>query len=409
MSLRTGSGKEKGVWLAILAVAVVIVCAVNYYRYVTVYAPVARPAAHGVAVSPKPAVLPVTAQSRMAVFGNTFWGRYTNDWSMASPLKTVYPFSRLNEFHRDQYDAWITGLECPAKSGVHMTSAEMEAALQFNCDPSYLPEAAKWFTAVTLANNHTDNQGEDGFKETQKNLEANKIQHFGHYDPRKLDEVCDVLAIPTQVTMKDGSVEKGQLPMAFCGFHGVFRIPPDESMAVMERYSKVMPVFAMPHMGLEYQPAPDALKTATYHKMIDHGADAVLGDHPHWVQNTEVYNGHLIVYSMGNFMFDQQDNAEVVRSAGIKVNVAVGEIDPAVLKQWLDIGATCATYHDTCLEKIEQQKLAKLPVTIKFGVVGTKDDGKITHPATVAETDGILKRLNWAPSMVKLQAPYGSL
>jgi len=51
---------------------------------------------------------------------------------MASPLKYKYPFSRLNEFNRDQYDAWISGLECPTVASVNMTSAEMEQALQFN-------------------------------------------------------------------------------------------------------------------------------------------------------------------------------------------------------------------------------------------------------------------------------------
>jgi len=52
-----------------------------------------------------------------------------NDWSMASPLKTAYPFSRLNEFHRDQYDAWIAGLECPTVAGFSQTSAEEDATL----------------------------------------------------------------------------------------------------------------------------------------------------------------------------------------------------------------------------------------------------------------------------------------
>lgn len=356
-----------------------------------------------------PKIMPINAQSQMAVFGNSFWGRYTNDWAMVSPLKTAYPFSRLNEFHRDQYDAWIAGLECPAKSGVHMTSAEMEAALQFNCDPAYLPEAAKWFTAFTLANNHTDNQGVDGFLETQQSLDRNHIQYFGHYDPYKLDEICEVLSIPARVTMSDGSTEKGQLPMAFCGYHGVFKIPPQQSVVVMERYSKVMPVFALPHMGLEYKPAPDALKVNMYHSMIDYGADVVLGDHPHWIQNTEIYKGHLIVYSMGNFMFDQQGSAELVRSAGIRMDVSVDKISASELKKWLMIGTRCAEYHDTCLEQIEKQKLGKLPITIKFGVIGTKDDGKLTHPATDSETDGILKRLDWSTSMSQLSPPYSSL
>ena len=38
--------------------------------------------------------------------------------------------------------------------------------------------------------------------------------------------------------------------------------------------------------------------------MIDAGADAVVGTHPHVVQDAEVHRGKPIVYSLGNFVFD---------------------------------------------------------------------------------------------------------
>jgi poly-gamma-glutamate synthesis protein (capsule biosynthesis protein) len=352
---------------------------------------------------------PVSIYSNTLFMGNIFWGRYMNDWSMASPLKTAYPFSRLNEFHRDQYNAWITGLECPTKTGVNMTSAEMEVALQFNCSPDYLPEAAKWFTAFTLANNHTDNQGIDGFAQTQKQLDKNGIQYFGHYDPRELNDICDVISLPVTVTNDDDSTSKGKLPIALCGYHGVFRIPPAESVAVMEQYSKLMPVIAMPHMGVEYQPAPDQLKTSFYRSLIDGGADMVLGDHPHWIQNTESYKGHLIVYSMGNFMFDQQGVTEVERSAAIEVVIKTGGDDKALIKKWLALGEKCSAYHDTCLADAVKQGLTKLDISFQFGVVGTSDANKITKPATAAEQAGILQRLQWQSTMNQLQAPYSKL
>lgn len=352
---------------------------------------------------------PQNISSRMLFMGNTFWGRYMNDWSMASPLKYAYPFSRLNEFHRDQYDAWITGLECPAKSGVNMTSAEMEVALQFNCSPEYLPEAAKWFTVFTLANNHTDNQGVDGFTETKENLDKNGIQYFGHYDPRVLDDICEVISLPVTVTNDDNSVTKGKLPIALCGYHGVFRIPLPDSVAVMEQYSKLMPVIAMPHMGVEYQPAPDQLKTDFYRSLIDGGADMVLGDHPHWIQNTESYKGHLIVYSMGNFMFDQQDTPEVIRSAAIQVTIKTNNDSPDMVKKWLALGEKCGTFHDSCLADAQAEGLEKLNISFQFGVVGTYDGDKITRPATAEQQASILQRLKWDQTMGLLQPPYSKL
>ncbi len=352
---------------------------------------------------------PASISSNTLFMGNTFWGRYINDWSMASPLKYAYPFSRLNEFGRDSYDAWITGLECPTKSGVNMTSAQMEEALQFNCSPEYLPEAAKWFTAVTLANNHTDNQGVDGFAETRTQLEKNGIQYFGHYDPRELDDLCEIISLPVTVVNDDESQTKGKLPIALCGYHGVFRIPLPDAVAVMEKYSPYMPVIAMPHMGVEYTPAPDQLKTDFYRSLIDGGADMVLGDHPHWIQSTESYKGHLIVYSMGNFMFDQQDTPDVVRSAAIRVVIKTSDVDPVMLKKWLALGETCAVFKDDCLTQIQSQNLTKLNFTYAFDAIGTNDANKIVKPATEAQQASILQRLNWQSTMTQLQAPYQEL
>ena len=363
--------------------------------------------------SPKNVVIkeakPKSITSNVLFLGNTYWGRYINDWSMASVLKYEYPFSRLNEFNRDQYDAWVSGLECPTVDGLNITSAEEDSTLNFNCSPDYLPQAAKWFTAFTLANNHTDNQGEDGFTETKAHLEENGIQYFGHYDYKNIDDVCEIISLPVSIAKTDGSKAKGALPVAMCGYHGVFGIPKDEAVAKITEYSSYMPVIAMPHMGEEYKSSPDTLKTNFYHSLIDAGADMVLGDHPHWIQTSESYKGHLIVYSMGNFIFDQQDNIEVTRSAGINVAMTINESDAIILQKWLDIGKTCMTFKDDCLSQIKQLSLKKLSISYKFGVVGTNDAAKIVKPATVEQQTSILQRLDWQDTMSQLQPPYSSL
>ena len=41
------------------------------------------------------------------------------------------------------------------------------------------------------------------------------------------------------------------------------------------------------------------------HFAIDSGADVVIGHHPHWVQEYEVYKNKPIYYSLGNLVFDQ--------------------------------------------------------------------------------------------------------
>jgi len=352
---------------------------------------------------------PVSLKSNSLFTGNTFWGRNINQWSMASELKTAYPFSRLNEFHRDQYDAWVTGLECPTVAGFSQTVAQEEATLSFNCSPDYLQEAAKWFTAVSLANNHTDNRGAEGFVETKQQLEKNKIQYFGNYNPEVLEDACDVMSYPVTVNYDDGTQKKQTLPVALCGYHGVFRTPSQASLAQMEKYSKLMPVIAMPHSGAEYTAAPDNIKINSYRSMIDHGADMVLGDHAHWVQSTEAYQGKLIVYSMGNFIFDQQGAVEVTRSGTIRVLMESTNTSPDSLQKWLALGEKCAAYHDTCLQEAEAQKLEKLVLNYSFGVVGSSSANKITKPATPAEQTAIEQRMVWSSTMSQLKAPYKSL
>ena len=352
---------------------------------------------------------PVSIKANTLFVGDTYWGRYVNDWATASPLKTAYPFSRLSEFQRQSYDAWIANLECPTVPGVSQTSAQEDATLTFNCSPDYLPEAAKWFTAVSLANNHTDNQGAEGFSETKQQLDKNSIQYFGHYDPAVIEDGCEVISLPVTVAYDNGSNEHHKLPVAMCGYNGVFKIPPANAIEAIQKYSRVMPVIAMPHMGAEYQTAPDALRQRTYRAMIDAGADMVLGNHPHWVQSTESYKGKLIVYSMGNFIFDQQANKEVTRSAAINVVLSTTDVPSIQLSNWLKLGDTCSGFKDDCLEQAVSLNLEKLPMQYRYGVVGSSSANKITKPASAAETSEILTRMNWDQTMSQLQLPQASL
>lgn len=59
------------------------------------------------------------------------------------------------------------------------------------------------------------------------------------------------------------------------------------------------------HSGFQFKTAPSAAFINAAHAAIDAGADIVIGHHPHVLQGMEWYKGHLIVYSLGNLIFDQ--------------------------------------------------------------------------------------------------------
>ncbi|MCC7070372.1 MAG: CapA family protein [Deltaproteobacteria bacterium] len=59
------------------------------------------------------------------------------------------------------------------------------------------------------------------------------------------------------------------------------------------------------HWGTESRPEPASEQVALGRRIIDLGADVVAGHHPHVPQRAERYRGGVILYSMGNFVFDQ--------------------------------------------------------------------------------------------------------
>ncbi len=57
------------------------------------------------------------------------------------------------------------------------------------------------------------------------------------------------------------------------------------------------------HGGTEKIHAPEEWKRRAARKLVDNGADLVVGGHPHVLQPREIYNGVEIVYSIGNFCY----------------------------------------------------------------------------------------------------------
>ena len=51
---------------------------------------------------------------------------------------------------------------------------------------------------------------------------------------------------------------------------------------------------------------------------IDAGADMVIGAHSHCLQGMEVYNGKLITYSLGNFIFNGRYNKTMALKATVE-------------------------------------------------------------------------------------------
>jgi poly-gamma-glutamate synthesis protein (capsule biosynthesis protein) len=388
-----------------------------------------------------------TVELNTLFFGDIFLGRAVDRWSQKSPEKYAYPFSALNTFEKENYHAWIANLECPVTKE-QASFAVQQKHLKFSCKPEYLPELQKWFEVVSLANNHTMNMNEvDGFTQTKDFLTEQGIQFFGHYDNAVKDDICEIVTFEGEEKLKEGSTEnilrqyagdieerkkeffadpnhiysfgevaqkisgdfsgileytrKRKISVAMCGFHSVFKLPKAEEIAVISEYSKYFPTVVMPHQGLEYRITNDSYQKKFFRQMVDAGADAVIGAHPHVVENTEVYKGKLIAYSLGNFIFDQQFSWDVQHAIGI--NLTFGFDVDENFQQYVRIAEQCRVFKDTCLQIAQDEQLQKPVFKIQYDIVGVDLSQKKTKKANEKDFEKLKKRAHWEKTRDQLQ------
>lgn len=344
----------------------------------------------------EPEIVPVRVEARWLLVGEVFWGRRMEQLAQQQPDTHKYLFSGLSSFKPELYDAWVAHLECPVTDKTIPFSVQAEQLI-FNCRPEYLPTFADWFEAVSLANNHMDNvSGVEGLEQTRKNLQANGVQYYGHYDSAVLNDICEVVSLPARLILSDGSEENILLPVALCGFNNVFRLPTETELDQIRRYSEHFFTIVSPQQGAEYEPKADAIKRRTYRSMIDRGADLVVASHPHWVQDSEVYKGKLIMYSVGNFMFDQEWSEETKRGAALDVILSADSGED--LNKQLKLAESCLKFQDDCLD----QKLPKPDFTTTFDLVSSYHENGVTRRASNELHQLNINRTNWDEIRLKL-------
>jgi poly-gamma-glutamate capsule biosynthesis protein CapA/YwtB (metallophosphatase superfamily) len=301
------------------------------------------------------------------------------------------PFSGMSTLGK--YDAAIGVLECPVTNNVVSYQTQVNSLI-FNCQPQWLPTLKKYFPIINLSSNHLYDQGEDGYNETVERLSNAGFQTVGNYNPHIEKDDCKTVVLPVHLQKSSGQEDNSFLPVAFCSFNykTLFKPEPGELESI-QKWSKLMPVIALMNGGPEYQHQAGADQINVAHKMIDYGADFVVGNGTHWVQNTEVYKGKLIVYSMGNFIFDQLDY-----DGRIALNLSVGmtlHYDDNISK-WLKIGDNCKYNTSNCMLLAKTQGLIKISPSFKFDVIGSY--GGFQQVATLANNQqqkDIEQRANW--------------
>lgn len=165
--------------------------------------------------------------------------------------------------------------------------------------------------AVTLANNHVYDYGKQALLDTFDVLEQAEIPYFGA--GRNLDEAMRPLYLEadgrTIALVGASRAEKNKMtPQATETEPGILRCY-DTTLfleAIAEAKENADFCIAFVHWGTEYSFELEQVQTETGKAYLDAGADAVIGAHSHCLQGLEYYNGRPIVYSLGNYWFNEK-------------------------------------------------------------------------------------------------------
>lgn len=177
----------------------------------------------------------------------------------------------------------------------------------FAFKPEWISQLKEYnFNFFTLANNHLSDQGERGIIETRKNLDNLGFFYVGCKDRQAAD--CST-----------GVYEIGGKKIGFAAYSQVYGlIDSDQALAQVEELARNNDlVIVQMHWGKEYEHRFDSVQQALAHKLIDAGADIIVGHHPHYIQGMEVYRQKPIFYSLGNFVFDQYFSLDTQSGLGI--------------------------------------------------------------------------------------------
>lgn len=256
--------------------------------------------------APTPDTRPVT----IAITGDVMLGRSVNAHILAGSDR--YPFNGTADYLQE-FDITVGNLECVVST---MGQPVANKPYHFRADPkSFTRLNDAGFDIVSLANNHSGDYGRAGFTDMLAQLPAHGLTAVGgglnlagaHAPVIKTVRsstvgflaYCDVT--PTSFAATRTSPGHAWLDPVLMR----------SDIELLRAHVDYLIVFV--HWGIEYQHAESGHQRSVARAAIEAGADFVVGSHPHVIQPFETHAGRPIVYSLGNFVFDEMLSDDVRR------------------------------------------------------------------------------------------------
>jgi len=244
-------------------------------------------------------------------------------------LNGIAPSSHVFEGIRDLTsgcDLCLANLEIPLTNSKTKTwrksVSELKAKDQWilKANPKHAEYiAGAGFTLVSLANNHAMDYGRAGLFEMTSLLDKYKISHAGAglnsntalrpaivtLSNEKKVALLSTLGFMTAKALRKTTPATLDTPgVAVLNINGRLDAKAKEKLSRWIKLGRDKADFVIVgiHWGVERKPLPTPYQVALGRALIDAGADIVWGNHPHVLQGAEFYNGHLIMYSVGNLI-----------------------------------------------------------------------------------------------------------
>ncbi|OGI94911.1 hypothetical protein A3I84_00690 [Candidatus Nomurabacteria bacterium RIFCSPLOWO2_02_FULL_36_8] len=200
--------------------------------------------------------------------------------------------------------------------------ADLKNLYSFRMDPTVVPALKNaGMSILSVANNHIGDFGRIAFIDTLGLLKENEILYTGG-------------GIDKTEAEKPVIIEKYGIKIGFLGFSdkgpdymiadkekaGILLANDPNFDEIIKNASEQVDYLVVSfHFGEEYQTKHNERQKYLAHKAVDNGAKIIIGHHPHVIQDTEIYKNSFIIYSLGNFIFDQTFSAETME--GMLLNI----------------------------------------------------------------------------------------
>jgi len=240
--------------------------------------------------------------------GDVMLSRQVNS-RMAKYNDYTWPFLKIADFFQS-VDIAIINLESPFS--ITTDYVVPTGSFTFKANPlSSSGLVLAGIDLVSLANNHTLNQGRKGLEETFKILNEHGIEYVGAGNNELEARQAKIFSINGEQFAFLAYAYPNDNSVATESRAGIATMDIDNMQADVRRLKEEGNIVIVNmHAGIEYVTKPNWQQTDFAQAAIEAGAEAVIGHHPHWPQTFEFYQDKPIIYSLGNLVFDQMFSLE---------------------------------------------------------------------------------------------------